>query len=283
MRALSIVLASCLCLAMAGCVQHATLVNVNSDGSGTITLRLMKSEKSKGSILDMVSKDQDDAVAKQLDKLDGTEKNKRILESYARQFGEGVKLDSFEEISKQGWAGYLVTFTFADIREIEIPATFSEKKEERTPFRFDLTQGEINKLAISIGADRGGKSDQQSSTSQDPFDQAGLTLTPAPKSDFGFSDAMAIGVAKMALRGARFSTLIKINGKVLDTNAKHRPNQETIVLQDFDVGEFAGSDEFATAVTEKWSYKRLIEENVPGLTSVGVNDSVIIKFSSKGD
>jgi len=133
MKKIKFVLAGLITLTLfSGCLQVATKVNLNQDGSGTIEETvLMKTE-----FIDMM---REFIVAFDSSKTEEFNMfNEDRLKSRVSDFGEGVKYVSGESFSTDGYEGFKALYSFTDINNIKL----NPSPENKVPFGEDATESE---------------------------------------------------------------------------------------------------------------------------------------------
>jgi|GEM_PF-4006109 len=269
LKSLGKLLVPALLLSMcAGCFRVESLIKLSQDGTGSIFLRCLVSESLNSKALN------------------------RDVSKVASELGEGVTFVSTKPHSENGWKGVIHEFAFEDINKLRLGKLFAsmnneeEKKansteitlfdvDEAENWRFNYKRGETNELIISH------ELSPKAKDKADPFAQAGVDLPKAPAAptaDIG--KALAMSMVRPILTGASASLLVQVEGEIVSTNAAEKTNANSAYLFHLDLGKFAKSKEFDKAMTESWSFQRLIKEKVPGIKGMKAGEKVSIKFKN---
>lgn len=213
-----------------GCIKVNTKINLNEDGSGTIEeMFLMKS-----SIVNMMKE-----LALAFDSTKADEFNlfnEDELKSKAVNYGEGVEFKSGKKFSENGFEGYRVVYSFADINKIKV----NPSPENKIPFgdefeegeaalmdenlMFNFTKGNPSTLVINFPQP---KDDEKSSTQDDTSE------TEPQDSTF---KAAEMQKAIELFDGMRISVLFNFNGNIKSTDATYVEGFE-VTLLDVDFSE----------------------------------------------
>lgn len=279
-RFLACITACLTALFLTGCIENAVLVELNPDGTGTMTVRTLGSPE--------ISQNGD------MDFMAGM---KSDLEN-AEKYGEGVSLLSVTETSnKSGWKGYMAKYAFEDITKVTLQANEMEQEDENggstsmdmendINYRFDFTPGPpaVLKLVPLVDGEEPSADGVVSGAQdeEDPFAMAGLEESDAGPGMAGMADGMATAMmASMApmMKGMRISYLVKVNGEILETNAEHQPRENTVLVMDMKVDKLL-SDAEAMAQMESGieGLSQLAATNHPGLTIQDPSEPLVITF-----
>lgn len=265
-----------------GCLENALLLDINPDGSGTLTVRSLASPD-----------------------LDPTGTS-GFLEGLKTQlddpssFGEGLTLASIKETeNSNGWKGYLAVYEFDDVTQVTMKSTKAEGPTEdgsstmnmnnEVSYVFEFTQGSPSELRIIPLLDGEKKTPQKTpeeTLGEDPFAQAGLEASDQVDNPLAGLDSLGDGMAtammaSMApmMKGMRMSYLIRVNGEIKDTNAQHRPKENTILLMDMKVGDLVADAEAVGKLNGGFEgLKELAEANHPALKMQDPSEPLSIKF-----
>lgn len=287
MNLLRTTMAASLLLTVSGCVQYATLIELNKDGTGQLHVRLLFSEELKkegGGFISISS-----GNSESQDSLESRLKTaEQKFQDLTAELGDGVKFVKTKRItSKKGWIGLQATYSFTDINTLRVPNTIPDFDSEdepdetesaleckRAPYIFSYRPGKTNQLEVRLDPKPTVPVDEE----KDPFGEAGLTVPEAASAGATFSNAFAIPILKPIVQDVRFSTMLKVSGDISETNAPEQTNDQSVFLSDFRVGVFARTDTFDKAIIEKWEYERLVKEGVDGLTTHAADEVVSISF-----
>ena len=114
MRSVKIILVLTVVILLSGCLQSRTVVTVETDGSGTIEERFLMQNQ----IVQMLAGMSEQESFSILDREE--------LERGAADFGQGVTLETAEEVSTEWGSGYRAVYTFEDINRLRVNQNPSE-------------------------------------------------------------------------------------------------------------------------------------------------------------
>lgn len=194
-----------------GCYQYSSIITVNPDGTGTIELSLLFRKDFFG--------------------------NKGIydeeeLKAAAFEYGEGVKYISSQRIEEENMSGYSTKYSFEDITRLKIdrgmatslisdPTGMLDIDPETLQFRFVQRQDESQ---LTIIFPEMMDDDMQLEEMESPF------FFEEEEDLEEISE-----VVKELYSGMKLSSKIKINGRILQTDASFREDKViTLIEVDFD-------------------------------------------------
>lgn len=270
-------------LLLGGCIENGMMVEVNPDGSGTLTVKLLTASALEG------------MGAEGMEAAGSTGEELKD----ASQFGEGVELIEIKEMTNtSGWKGHLATYSFENIEDLHLQQTDTGDAAEspmgnnqKISYRFDFEPGSPATLKIipelnGEDATELAGEPEAVSAEDDPFSEAGLSPSEAaPALGGGMADmqtqmmtAMMASMGPM-LKGMRVSYLIKVNGEILETNAKYQPKPGTIVVMDMKVDQLLSDPDNLSklnggikAITE------LANSDNPALQMQDPSEPLVIQF-----
>ncbi len=276
MNKIRLLLVSVLALILfSGCIKVNTKINLNKDGSGTIEeMFLMKS-----SIVNMMKE-----FAMTFDSTKTDEFNlfnEDELKSKAVNYGEGVEFKSGKKFSENGFEGYKVVYSFADINKIKINPSpenkipFGDELEEGEAavmdenLLFNFTKGNPSTLVISFPQP---KSDEKPSTQQEDTSETELQ-------DSTFK-AAELQKAIELFDGMRISVLFNFNGNINSTDATYVDGSE-VTLMDIDFSELIKHKEVFEELQKKKpesmdEIKQIIGD-IPGI-KIETKENLTVKF-----
>jgi hypothetical protein len=249
--------------ASTGCIKNTTLVSVNPDGSGTLTVsdafspQVSAMLSGMGGAVEGIMESMGEAVggslpgdagagesrALAMPRVDFSELMKTAAENRTAKLGPGVELVSSSATeTDDGWKGYQATYKFADINKVHVgvggadltEAGMASAEEEPLGFTFRFTPGNPARLEIVPAA-----------TTETNPDAAGL---PGDTDLAEAADAMGTDMARMVapmLSGMRLSLMVKVNGEIVETNSDHRSAEhpDIITVLDMPVEKMVGHPE----------------------------------------
>lgn len=119
-------------IALTGCLQVDTKVNLNQDGSGTIEETVIMKTEFLNMIREFVAAF-DSAKSEEFNMF-----NEDRLKTRVSDFGEGVKYVSGEKFSIPGYEGFKALYSFTDINKIRI----NPSPEDKVPFGEDADESD---------------------------------------------------------------------------------------------------------------------------------------------
>lgn len=205
---------------LSGCLQSRTVINVNADGSGTVEETFLMQR-------DVVQMLSSMGEGEEFSLLDRDE-----LERGAGDLGDGVSLQSAEEMSTDWGSGYRAVYTFDDINTLrvnqnpsdDVPSGGAEMGGEQPSaveyIRFTMTRGRPATLEIVMPEPEGEE--------MEPAEEMPEEME-APE----LSEEDMQGLASL-YTDMRISVDVVVNGRIVDTDATHRDgNRVTLVDMDF--------------------------------------------------
>lgn len=258
------------CSTLSGCFQVERVVTVHPDGSATIDETFLMSKKALS------------AMGEAFGDTDGKKSGdfslvkEEQLKSAAANMGEGVSYIGSEKISNKDYAGYRATYRIPDINKLLIssgPPKVDGKQEPVDPAkasRFVFTPGAAAMLLI--------KSPQPAVKAAAGEKPAATGAAPEPKK---LPTAAEMAMMKQMFDGMRFAFSVKVDGKIIETNATYR-EKSTVVLADVDFGKLLsmGPEELVrlnSAKDGEMSQVLKLLRSFPGV-KVDLNEEVKIRF-----
>lgn len=208
---------------LSSCVEYATEITVNKDGSGTIVEETVFGAQIV-EMLEMAAAQGGGAGQNPLADLKDEEKAKKKAASY----GEGVTLAKVEEVKKNGGKGVRVTYKFTDINKISFnpsgglaemsemggPGAAAVEKAKDESAKFKFADG---KLTIIL-----------------PEGEGAEDLAEGGDADFDPNDPQTAMMIEM-MKGMKMSAKITASPGIAETNATHRDGDSiTLFAMEFD-------------------------------------------------
>ncbi len=255
-------------LLFTGCIESGTMLVVNTDGSGTIIARafmntqVMEGFGGLGGLGEGAGAPAPDMTASL----------KASLEGAAEIFGE-VKFESIKEVkNKLGWKGYEATYSFTDANKVRMASPDVEMdgggggpEMEGGDTIYDIKFSPGNPATIEFIAEIPEEED-------DGADEAG-------GEEEAFQPQMMAMMAPM-LKGMRVSYLVKVNGKITESNGKYLNKESgTLLLMDMQVDKLLANPDAAKLMGgKKPDFKELSKKEIPGLKFHNPEENVKISF-----
>ena len=184
-------------------------------------------------------------------------------------FGE-VKFESIKEVkNKLGWKGYEATYSFTDANKVRMASPDVEMDGGGGPEMeggdtiYDIKFSPGNPATIEFIADM---------PEEDDVPEAG-------GEEEAFEPQMMAMMAPM-LKGMRVSYLVKVNGKLTESNGKYL-NKESgpLLLMDMQVDKLLANPDAAKLMGgSKPDFKELSKKVIPGLKFHNPEENVKISF-----
>jgi hypothetical protein len=213
-------------LAASGCMEMTTEVEVQQDGSGTITETMYMSQQMMAMMSGMGG---EQGGPKLVDRAK--------LEARAKKMGEGVTLEEAKEVEKDGRKGAIAVYAFEDINKVELDPTpgggqggmggmsqSQQAQAENEPLTFKYADGE---LVINMPRPEQTEGEE----------------TPEPKKMTPQQKAQMQQMRQM-FAGMRFWLRLRVDGTITETNAEYvNKDKDGITLMDLRIGDLMQDDE----------------------------------------
>jgi hypothetical protein len=205
------------------CIEHHVTIELNKDGSGTLTEETTLSAQALQMMEQMaagIGGGQDAGANNPLDDLQSAEK----AAEKAKGMGEGVTVQKVEKVEDGGRKGARVTFAFEDINKVD--------------FAYNETIGDLKPEGPPQGGD-----DAEPEGAQFEYADGVLTIrNPVDKQDADApADAPVPGDAELAqakqmMGDMKMSMKIVLPGGIAETNATHVEGN-TVTFLEMDMGK----------------------------------------------
>lgn len=222
MRSLRVLLAIVAAVALTGCINSTTLINVNADGSGTVEQTTLMNMAAIKGMMPGAEKQKGGAVV-----------NKADLERTATRMGKGVRLLSADPAKgANGWEGSKAIFGFDDINQVQVdtgPSMSGETGDRmgseptsQDPVRFTLTRaGGTSTLTIAFvdkpAGDKPGGDKPDSGAN--------------PMGDMDLTNPMMMGMLKSMFGGFKLNIGLEVAGAIVKTNAEYVTGSRLTLLE----------------------------------------------------
>ncbi len=211
----------------ASCISSGEDITVHKDGSGQL-VETFKIKRDYVGFLNLSDQPSDPNLI-----------DMEALTKAASEMGEGVTLKKVEPMPADSpYAGYKAFYTFTDISKVRAnaspatsPATASGGEDKR--IRFAFTPGRTPTLTIFMPDEEKSKAEESAKTTKD----TGKTEDPKMKEQL-----------KQIYKDMHFWIKVTVDGKILNTNARHTENS-TVTLLDMSFDKIVDNDELFTKVT----------------------------------
>lgn len=279
-------------LATGGCMENATLVQVNKDGSGTLTYRMYLSEQLTGMMEGMASTmaAMGESTGQPPPELDPLGEIKQSLQG---QFGPNVTLVSTRDVTNPaGWKGVEAVYEFERISDIQLrqaeaagPGPGGPMPEQvAAEYAFQFTAGDPATLKLvpaggPASSDGDGAVEPDAAAPPAPPAVAPPTLEPELDDMLG---GMGLQMMAPMLKGMRISMLISVDGEIVETNAKFRSEEHDNVVTLVDVvfdrllNDPAGAELLQGG--EDLDPRTLATLDIPGLRIEDPTKELVIRF-----
>jgi len=254
-------------LGLTGCFEQAGLLNVDKDGSGTLKLRMYMSTQ----------------MMEQMNSLGGLAGGlggepaevpdpMEQFKSQLKEQGEasGATFVSGKDVkNKAGWSGYEATFKFADVTKLVLGEAVEGADDAgaggpqmdmgQVKSRFEFIKGDVATLKI-IGLDASGAEDEK--MSDEEMARMGEML----------------GMVKPRLAGMRATLMVRVNGEIVETNAKFRPGNtgNQILMAELQMDKLLEDPKAFDQLLQ--TMKKTQAADLPGLKMEDPTRPTVIKF-----
>lgn len=241
----------------AGCLEYEQVVTVRADGSGSIR----ETSFIKGPMAAMMKsmnmqEESPESAEGSLEVTTGTDDEQKARDR-AAEFGEGVRLVSWEKISDDEREGGVAVYDFDDVTALRLDTSPPDMEEagdmelegeveedadeegeaEGISFRFERQGGKRVLVAVlDLGEDEAEPAATEEAETGESVDEAGEDeMAEAMEA---MTDGMAEGMAEMMkpmLQGMRMRTVVAIEGDLLESDAPIEDGSRVVLLDlDFD-------------------------------------------------
>ena len=254
-------------LAISGCIDSATKITVNGDGSGIITETMGMSKEVVKQMQQMMPAEGSSAVTNE-----NFFKREDFVEK-ASEFGQDVKLIDFKTSSNETSIYAQAVFEFKDIAKIRLKqgdnsgigdAEASSEDQKYITFNFDKSTDNPT-LKINI-----------------PQKDAVETKTDVAQPPVKKASAPEVAMMKQMFTGMHFAGLIEVNGKITSTNAQYVEGS-TVTLFDIQFDKLLDKPEIL-AQLQPGSSSRPAQDILEGIDGIKLdtNKEINITFTPAG-
>ncbi|MDZ7754252.1 MAG: hypothetical protein U5S82_22090 [Gammaproteobacteria bacterium] len=226
-------------LLLGGCVDVDTLIQVRTDGSGTVTQKVMVSERLVAPLRALTEGLGGDGKRRSLVMPDEED-----MAARAEAMGPGVRLVDMQERRRDDAEGYVARYAFDDVRALRInqnPGNLAPGAGAGTRrlsgaehITFDFSPGPPAELTVMF-PDRGGREVEP----RPPEDRPGGPGPEALRAELG-----------ELFKGLRVAMAVQVEGTVLETDATHRDGPR-ITLMAIDFEELLAAPEYLDELAER--------------------------------
>ncbi|HPR17674.1 MAG TPA: hypothetical protein PLD62_05460 [Candidatus Cloacimonadota bacterium] len=242
---------------LTGCFQTHRLIQVNKDGSGTITETVLIATSLGG------------AMGGNFNYYDQGE-----LQKDAIKYGQDVKYVSSQEKEKADLKGYEVIYSFSDISQVKIPSdpteemmSMGEKSEADDYISFNFKKGKTSEITVIFPPE---EEDEEFDAEEDEPEEK---LTPEEQEE-------AIDQIKQIYQNMEISTKIRVEGKIADTDADFVQDNE-VTLEEIIFSRILEDEKSLEMMTKLDSMEDdALEQNIRTFPGVKMEqkDKITIKF-----
>ncbi|MEO8681196.1 MAG: hypothetical protein ABI665_19255 [Vicinamibacterales bacterium] len=215
MRPIRVLLAAATAVALSGCINSATLIKVNPDGSGTVEQTTLVNMAALKSMMPGSNGQSANPI------------NQAELKRTAERMGKGVKLVSAEPMTAGGFEGMKAIFSFDDINLVQVNQNpemsggtepgMGERKESQDPVKFKFArQGGTSVLTIAF-QDKPGTGKQADA--------------PEPGGMPDLSNPMIMNMIKTMFDGFKINIAVEPVGTIVKTNAEYVTGSRITLLE----------------------------------------------------
>lgn len=234
-------------LGLTGCLQIENVVKVQTDGSGTVDVKVVMGKAALAQIEQMTAgfgelgggKKEDKPAAKAFDLLDETK-----LKDAAGKMGEGVTFVSARKIETETGSGFLATYAFKDINKLKLDQNPSDvmptpggKKggaggSKTEPVTFKFTKGSPAELLVKMPT-------------------PDVKAAAKKKEDAAGMEDMAMQMMQQMFKDMKISMAVEVAGAIKETNAEYTEGSR-VTLMEMDFNRLLANPE---------KFKKLAKEN----------------------
>ena len=251
---------------LTGCMEEGMLINVNPDGSGTITMRKYLNGDAMGGMMGGLGGE--DAKPPSAD-----EQSKQVeteIDALANGFGPVTKQSGKAGKNKQGWPGYEAVYAFNDLNKINLapPEGGEGPSSSGTPeYAFKFTPGSPAKLEVIATVDADADKEAADKTEEDMKMEI-----QQQKGQMAMMSAM--------LAGMRQTVMVKVNGTVVDSNADivSPKSNSLFILADIEPAKMIANPAFEKMMIESKGAMPHQTINTPGMRFQNPREPVVVTF-----
>ncbi|MBM3423706.1 MAG: hypothetical protein FJY09_10765 [Chlorobi bacterium] len=226
-RAAAVFMMLMIAVLMQGCIRVSTTVSVNSDGSGTVTERVLMNLSYFRTMLGPEKGEKQTGAT-------GIP-SRKSLEKNAAAMGEGVRFRNVRKCSEGPFEGYQAVYAFMDVSRLTISGRPDERKESdslqtasvgdggrngRVGFRF--SRDSLATLVIVMPESR--------SLLEPEKNAAHPSAPPAPD-----QQKLALAIMREAFKGTRMRLVVTVRGEIVSSDADCMDGAEAVLADiDFD-------------------------------------------------
>lgn len=214
---------------LCGCMEIKMTVAVKKDESGTFTESTLMNAQSAQMMAGMAAQQ----GGGDMFKIEPDKYRER-----AKKMGDGTKYVSAKKVTKDGWSGLEVLYSFADISKFNLvqspdmgmPSAAPKQAEEAKPITFDFVKGRKPKLVVNLPQPEADTTPE----STDATPGAGMADIPPEQ----------MAMMQKMYKGFRVMTVIEVEGKISKTNASHVNDKKNVItILDMNIGELMSNKE----------------------------------------
>ncbi len=267
-RVLNLYLAFFALVLLSGCIEFNLKVELNPDGSGTITEEVLFSRKFMNMMESFAQMN-----GEKKDKDDFDLLNMNDLKKKAIDYGEDVELVKAEKLERKTMSGYSAVYKFNDINKLKVDDDPTSKMPDdlpgqdkdpgKNPFTFTFTKGNPSSLIIHMNKD---VDEMMGDFGNDE--------------EAGDENDMMLEQMKEMLREMKTSIILEIDGDIVKTNATYLKDNK-ITLIDIDFGKILDQpgkfDELKKLKPKSFKEAKDFFSDVPGI-KIEFNEDLEVKF-----
>jgi glutaredoxin-related protein len=252
-----------------GCIELSTLINVNSDGSGTVEETVMMSSK----IIEMISELEKSFTDDTTEYEPFQFYDEEALKNQASDLGDEVRYVSSKKISRSEKEGYLVMYEFRDINKLQINQnpnsrvkleSFEDEPEvEMEYITFSFIDGNPDEIRIQMPTEKQFVSDTT------------ITLDTVDADTTMMNQQIA-----EIFKDLKITLALNINGNIIRTNADYVEGSRVTLLE-VNFGELIQNAEkmreFRDTDPQNFEQVKKIIKGIPGI-KVDTNNLIFVQF-----
>jgi hypothetical protein len=262
---------------LTGCINSTTVINLKTDGSGTIEQTTTMTAQAAAQLQQMAA-----SFGRGNEKPGNPLFNEQDLRAAAAKMGEGVTFVSATPVHTKEAEGSKAVYAFTDITKLRLEQKPSTPRgagamggkvpggtaAEDVAFRFVKTPAGTSRVTVVFpdikpGAKAAGQAGQPASKADDPM------------------QAAALAMAKQMMNGLKIAIVLQPVGRLIKTNSPFVQGQQVTLLE-VDMSQMAVDDKLLQGVQRASSFEEM-KAQLKGVKGVKLNPDreVSVEFAGK--
>lgn len=252
-------------LFLTGCFQIEQVLNLKTDGSGTVVVSIKMTKEMIGQLKSLASQDGGDGkdTGSPIDGMLSEDEAK----AHAKEMGEGVKLEKVEAFKNDKFEGKRATYSFPDVSRLRLDVNLGDMNpqgggaspgKEKDALTFEFSKG--NPATLVIHARHRKPAGKKTEQPEDPNEAAGFAM------------------AQQFLKDTRFTVAVNFEGAITTTDATYREGKR-VVVADIAFGELLKDPAKLKGLksAETWDEAMALFKGIPGI-KLEPKEKIEVKF-----